>query len=975
MRIFSKYRTYIIGFWVAASLALTSYYNACSQAVFEQSAASKKVELNASAMILINKDAPYANSTAVEVNVQSYMADEVYVTNDPSCASGGNWEPLNKSMDKNWTLGSVNQEVTVYARFRSANEGVTTGCLSDQILHDNENPVVVLQEPKLFTNVATPIFYFLAGDTLSGLVKTECEWPGQSKVDCQFASSNGNIAEKRYLVKVTAYDRAGNISDPIVQDLIVDRTPPVITLLNVPSALSNSTKADFTFNVQDNLAGVKSIECAWDSMSLWATCASPLSQNLAEGAHTLYLRSTDFAGNTSAVKNYAFNIDLTAPQVTILTGPKDFSNSSSATFTFEGRDGTTALTVFECKLDGGSYVPCSTPKSYSGLSEGVHTFSVRAQDNAGNFSSSATRSWYVDLTPPAITWVQVPPALSKDTAAVYKYSVADSGSGVDRAECSLDGAALAACAIDGKSFASLAAGNHTFKVRAYDKAANYSEKTNSFKIDLTAPTVQFTRVPDALSSLVSFNFGFSATDDTAVARVECRLDAAAFSTCNSLTSHMVSGLSDGTHRFTIRGVDTAGNISAEVSHDWTVDATGPVISYFQLPPAAGLSTSVISLGFTAADGGSGVKTVTCTLNGTATSCLSGVVKSFSNLAAGAYTFVVTATDNSGNVATDTRTWNIQPPVLKNQAAEVKENKKLDILVIIDNSGSMGKEQKNMGSRFQNFTSKITGIDWQIGVITTDVSNNANLRDGRIVGLDDSATFTDKFILNSTLDPAAAQLSFQNTVQMSADGSGQEWGLKASIRSIERAFDPTQAVNQPNARLFRADAMLAMIVVSDALDDSGTSPEQVINLVKAKWPAKPFVFHSIVVPESAYTTPNSSSINAADPCGSYRESARFDGRIYHQLSDLTGGIKGTVCSEDYSAQLAAMGQATRDLVNSLTLDCNPVDANADGQVTNADIVVTSSTGSPITDFTLAANKLTFTNALPIGVNQLSYYCVQ
>jgi len=48
----------------------------------------------------------------------------------------------------------------------------------------------------------------------------------------------------------------------------------------------------------------------------------------------------------------------------------------------------------ECRLDGGSWAACSSPKGYSGLKKGSHVFRVRAVDEAGN----------VDGTPDAWSW-------------------------------------------------------------------------------------------------------------------------------------------------------------------------------------------------------------------------------------------------------------------------------------------------------------------------------------------------------------------------------------------------------------------------------------------------------------------------------------------------------------------------------------------------------------------------------------------
>src|SRR5690606_22319727 len=136
----------------------------------------------------------------VELTLQSQIADEVSVTNDKTCATGGVWEPLLPT--RNWTLARKYQEAAVYAKVRNLPEGVESRCLSAQIIHDDEAPAISLEKPAVITNVPAPIFNFIAGDTLSGLKRTTCEWPGQPPVECSFASSNGNVSEGRFLVKV-----------------------------------------------------------------------------------------------------------------------------------------------------------------------------------------------------------------------------------------------------------------------------------------------------------------------------------------------------------------------------------------------------------------------------------------------------------------------------------------------------------------------------------------------------------------------------------------------------------------------------------------------------------------------------------------------------------------------------------------------------------------------------------------------------
>jgi lysyl oxidase len=88
--------------------------------------------------------------------------------------------------------------------------------------------------------------------------------------------------------------------------------------------------------------------------------------------------------------------DSAPPDTTITSGPPNPSTSSSASFSFTGTDDVTptASLTYECKLDAETFSACTSPKSYSGLSNASHTFQVRAKDAAAK----------VDPTPASQTW-------------------------------------------------------------------------------------------------------------------------------------------------------------------------------------------------------------------------------------------------------------------------------------------------------------------------------------------------------------------------------------------------------------------------------------------------------------------------------------------------------------------------------------------------------------------------------------------
>jgi len=102
------------------------------------------------------------------------------------------------------------------------------------------------------------------------------------------------------------------------------------------------------------------------------------------------------------------------PQTTIYSnsGPSGPVNTTSASFGFYSDEGDS---TFECSLDGEPFGACPSPPdqpqnaNYSDLSEGSHTFSVKATDSSGNTDPTpANRTWTVDTTAPTV--VRVSPA-------------------------------------------------------------------------------------------------------------------------------------------------------------------------------------------------------------------------------------------------------------------------------------------------------------------------------------------------------------------------------------------------------------------------------------------------------------------------------------------------------------------------------------------------------------------------------------
>lgn len=292
--------------------------------------------------------------------------------------------------------------------------------------------------------------------------------------------------------------------------------------------------------------------------------------------------------------------------------------------------------------------------------------------------------------------------------------------------------------------------------------------------------------------------------------------------------------------------------------------------------------------------------------------------------------------------------------LLEKAVTVRDSR-VDILFVVDNSGSMQQEHQNMSARVANFVEKLDRLDWQMAMTTTDPRSAVTNGDGRLL------TFkSGKTILRSTDPVADSQVDLSATIQMPTNGSGEEQGILTTFRMLERAIGG----EEPHRTFLRDGAHLAVVLISDedeSADGDRNKPDSLINYVKKTWNnLKTLQYHSII------TVPNDQA------CLAPRGTGYTYGQRYAEISTKTGGIVGSVCEADYGAQLAKIGDGVRSLVTSIELDCEPQDVDKDGQ---ADLEVTLQGGGIVPGFTIQDKKLVFADPLPIGQHTVTYACLK
>jgi hypothetical protein len=237
--------------------------------------------------------------------------------------------------------------------------------------------------------------------------------------------------------------------------------------------------------------------------------------------------------------------------------------------------------------------------------------------------------------------------------------------------------------------------------------------------------------------------------------------------------------------------------------------------------------------------------------------------------------------------------------------------KVDILFVIDNSGSMRNKQEKLAPRLSTFVDSLGNIDWQIGITTTDASHGKFGLKGALSPLTGFA--------GNILTPKVPNYEqvFANSVIRSESlncgtscPADDERPLYAFVGAMSKR-------NTANAGFFRDGASLALVVLSDE-DESYTqdpypvTPQEAMDAKNALFPEKAFTSYGIVI------KPNDATCLAEQtPTGGKV------GRYTAELARLSGGVTGSICDTDYSASLAAIGKGVRENSQRITLKYSPI----------------------------------------------------
>ena len=336
---------------------------------------------------------------------------------------------------------------------------------------------------------------------------------------------------------VNAVDSAGNTRQSTETWTIrIDNVPPAPFTLAGPANniwLNDATPA-FSWNeATDSGIGLDKYSLsvdgnpAVDDIPPASTNVTlPGAKALSEGTHNWTVTAVDGLGNERTAQSaFTVRIDLTPPNAFNLTSPSDGAvvTSTTPTFTWQtSSDGGSGLAEYELWIDGSrnrDNLSANSATPASALSQGTHTWMVKAIDNAGNVRNSAERDVMVDTQAPD-AFNLISPAngaeLHNRRPAFSWQSTTDSGSGFAKYQVIVDGSVakdnLGQAQTSWTPESDLSIASHSWTVKAFDQAGNVREPaTRTFDVTIGPPVFTSSGSASATED-VFFSYTATATD-------------------------------------------------------------------------------------------------------------------------------------------------------------------------------------------------------------------------------------------------------------------------------------------------------------------------------------------------------------------------------------------------------------------------------------------------------------------------------
>lgn len=303
----------------------------------------------------------------------------------------------------------------------------------------------------------------------------------------------------------------------------------------------------------------------------------------------------------------------------------------------------------------------------SSFSDGAYTLYIRGKDSAGNYGAARGTTFGIDRTAPTQPTVSVVPAgwASQNSGSFSWKGISDLNEftveyAVDTGAYTSTGSHATSANDFSVSLAGLTEGTHSLKVRAKDSLGNVGKDgTASFYIDRTAPVIgNFTADPSGWTNGNAVDLKWTGVSDatSGVKDIAISFNNGDFSSvtvsASGTKTQDISTLKTGIYPAKLKVTDQAGT-SVTVQANVYIDRSQPTLKEAKIKPESWTSQKSVELTWTGAkDDGSGVASVSYTIDGGSYTLLSAYENDVKNIdvsacADGEHVMTVRVTDGMG----------------------------------------------------------------------------------------------------------------------------------------------------------------------------------------------------------------------------------------------------------------------------------------------------------------------------------------
>ena len=215
---------------------------------------------------------------------------------------------------------------------------------------------------------------------------------------------------------------------------------------------------------------------------------------------------------------------------------------------------------------------------------------------------------------------------------------------------------------------------------------------------------------------------------------------------------------------------------------------------------------------------------------------------------------------------------------------------LDVLFVVDDSGSMEDKQRLLAANIAEFTQEFTKssfVDYHVGVITSSIGSAGSFNCGK-TGCNGVLVGPPPWIERGTPNAINA---LQTNFMVGTNGSGNEEFFQPVALALSKP-----AVDNENKGFYRPKAHLAVIFVTDADDQSQTgltTPDKFIDFMKKlKGSAEKYSIYAAYIPSNDRVC-NRSGEPMPDK--------------FEELFKKTNAIAVSLCDPLFGKKLAAVGK--------------------------------------------------------------------